>query len=106
MEVVEMGQARVRQLNGMASNGDNWKWLQRDFEERPVQFMLDGDKNPISHPYINPAIKRLNRKMRGIEKKYEATNHRAILSRSLLVQRLETMELRKVELMKRLNPLK
>ncbi|MCK5603960.1 hypothetical protein KAR91_18885 [Candidatus Pacearchaeota archaeon] len=97
-----MGQAIVRKANGTASIGDNWKWLQRDFEERPIKFATGYNKEPIRHQYINPVLKTLARKMRGVEKKHEATNPKAVLTKAFLMQRFETLAVRRDNLQERL----
>jgi hypothetical protein len=100
-----MGEARVRELNGTPSIGDSWKWAQRDFEERPVKFKLDANKNPIRHKYIHPVLKKLNRLMARTERKHEAANPKAVLTIASLESRFEALSAKRDKLIKRLNPL-
>jgi hypothetical protein len=96
-----MGQARQRALNGTPSIGDNWKWAQRDFEERPVQFF-----NGRRHNFVHPVLKKLNKQMRRIEKKHEATNPKAVLTIAMLTDKFEKFSARRDKLIEKLNPLK
>lgn len=94
-----MGQARQRELTGVASIGDNWKWDQRDFEERPVNYL-------ITSRYLHPGIKKLNKQLRRIEKKHETTNPKAVLTIAMLTGKFEKFSARRDALIERLNPLK
>jgi hypothetical protein len=94
-----MGQARQRALNGTPSIGDNWKWAQRDFEERPAHFL-------VRHNYHHPVVKKLNRLMKRIEKKHEVTNPKAALDLAFLAGRFEKLSAKRDAILDRLNPLK
>lgn len=79
-----MGQAKVPRHH---PKGGSFSWAQRDFEERPMVFL-------IKNKAYDPVCKRLAKKINSIEKKFEKINPKAKLTLANLTRMYEKYQTR------------